>query len=836
MHLIQARLLPSFKTIPVNFAISVLLIGYAFFVWYPVLGFEFLRAYEPLWLGSAKNGFNFFELYSSHSYFYYLDYKLFGWDPRGWYLTGLITHIMGSLGFILFLKSITAELSPDIQPNQFTSIFGLIFIGSFVFLDAVSWGSFNSYYGILLLLESISIVYFLRYDSEKKYIFAMLSWCAYFGALLVRETAVFAVVLIMTLVVFRNQHQWMESKLLFTKRLALALLPYFCVTLLFIVFRQSVGGVTGDMNDENVRYRVTLLANHEYLELLWKIILTFLKNVPTLFIPFEWLNEFQTFLQSKYGGSKFISAYLFSAIGCATYIPLTIACFWKGLKNEGVGKILIFAWVIITFSLLLIAIAIPATDAVLATQYDLFTRRYNYFAFLGAAIVWAVSVIKFASLWKASNKYLNPKTVLIISMATLLVFNFVMLRSTLKTVYKKEHAEYKQFQADFKKISNDFNNRTLIYYHPASSDINDYLFAMQLTKSWVYKEVGAEDGSSLNVDSQLERVFQKLSQNKVAEKDVLFLSYSRPKGLINYTDSILDLYREKINIPLKPNATTEFGNINSKQPFADIPYAVELEFVKTATSSFATETYSDFMEWYRGLSIKALATISQRQDEPFLYYAPENAIDFNINGDFNWGGDGFDNSVELIGQEKTDVYGLWVMSPSKGYLPSAYEIVDDEGRKVEFHESLKPWGLLITFNRKINTKKVRLVIKHTYQNYPLISEMNIITKSIARSINNSLDIPRIIDQIKSERSAQGFWATVEYSLIDSEKESIKKVTKFIEYRQSGGTYSIPFLESEAKSASLDKFMKVRYKSIKVSISTEVLKDIQIKKLNFVNKY
>ena len=54
------------------------LLAYSLFVWYPVLNFEFLRAYEPYWLGSAVNtNFSFLDLYQSHSYLYFIDYYFF---------------------------------------------------------------------------------------------------------------------------------------------------------------------------------------------------------------------------------------------------------------------------------------------------------------------------------------------------------------------------------------------------------------------------------------------------------------------------------------------------------------------------------------------------------------------------------------------------------------------------------------------------------------------------------------------------------------------------------------------------------------------------------------
>jgi hypothetical protein len=811
---------------------GAILAAYAAFVWYPVLEFEFLRAFEPFWLGAAKNRFDFIEMYKSHSYFYYLDYKLFGWNPRGWYFTGLVAHIVGTLAFLGLLRKVMDEFGAGPELGDFIPVYGLVFIGSFVYLDVVSWGSFNSYYGVLLFLESIVVLEFLKYEKEKRPFFGLISCLAYFEALLIRETAVFAVVLIAALIVLRDQGRWTSGrKISSLKDLVRKLAPYAGVTLAFLLFRNALGGVTGDMNDENVRSRLNLLANKEYLELSWRIGMTFFRNVPTLFIPFQWLNDLRMDLTFKHGGTRFITDYFFAAAGLAVYAPLTVLCWRRFLKGKDpVGRLAVLAWTIITFALLLIAVAIPMADPVMRTQYDLFTRRYNYMAFLGAAILWTLLLLKIASLRKRPDGALHSRRLLAAATAAVLVFNFVMLRSTLATVYKQEHAEYKQFKADFKKISRDFNPGTWIYYHPHSSDINDYLFSMSLTKSWVYREVNAADSITVNVESQLGRMFQKLSKKRVEERNAVFLSYSKKDGLVNYTDRILALYRQKTKIPLTPNVTKALDG-GPEAFFSDIPYGIELEVDKGGYGA-AGGDHEDFLEWYRTLVVKAGPTLSQREGEPFLHHAPENAVDFTLSPDFQWSADGYTNFFELAGAKQTDIYGLWVIAPAKEYLPSVYEVTYRANRRIPCEQTLKPWGMLITFKDKVNAKRVRLEIAHTYQHYPVISEINIMTKSIFTAVNRGLEIPAIMDRIKSDGSPSGFWVTVEYVLADGEREKVRRVSRFVGMDRNGARCLIPLQETEARSEGLDKFLKVRYKSIKVSIP----KHVKVKGLNFAAHY
>ena len=841
MNSIQA-LNKSFGRNGANLLGYLLLIGYAFLVWYPVFEFEFLRSYEPAWLRTSRNRFNFIDAYRNHAYLYYLNYKLFGWNPRGWYLTGILAHSAGVIAFVVVMKRMISELARDYAPDQFGLVFGLIFIGSFVYMDVVSWGSFNSHYGFLLFLQSLTILGFLEYEKRKRYFFSIGSWCTYLAALLTRETAILAVVLITVFTILRARERGGVDSGLFFRDLTKKLTPYFWVTILFLIFRKIVGGVSGDMADETVQNRLTLLANREYFELLWRIGLTFFKNFSTLFIPFPWLNEFQIFLSEKFGRTAFFTHYLFSTIGLVTYVTITAICVKKFLKNDGTGRLLALSYVLMVFPLLFVAIAMPSTDAVIAMPFGLFTRRYNYFAFLGAAIFGIVFLFKFSSLWKKSNKFLCPKNILISATGILLSLNFIILRPILKSIYETEHAAYKKFILDFKKISKNFSEDTVIYYHPCSPDINDYLFALSLTASYVYKNVSAKDVKEENIWKELNGAFRKIKEKSVSDKDMLFLSYSRETGLVNHTDAILDIRRSGIEIPLTLNAVTEFEEKKPERLVSEIPYAIEFEFEfdKIESDEPSTGPYSDFMEWYKTLFVETGPTLGPK-NAAYLYTDSKNMIDLNIDNGFDWSSDGFKNYVKLSSDIDAEMYGLWIIAPSKDYCPSFLEVVYSDGKgarkKVKSETILKPWGMLVLFEKKIRSNNLTLIINHTYKNTPVISEMNIITKSILLTLNQGFDMSKIIDRIiKPENTSHGFWVFVEWVLSDGERQTKKSLRQFVDAGRRKRCL-IPFLESEMVSAgSINSFMKSRYKSVKVVVSPKVLDNIRVKKLNFVKRY
>ena len=446
-------------------------------------------------------------------------------------------------------------------------------------MDVVSWASFNSYYGLLLSLISLSACAYIPFDSSNKNkLLLLLSLLLFFIALLIRETALYTIFLISTYFFIANRFLFKNNKFSLLKKYLVSISPYIAVILLFLYFRSMVGGVSGDMTDDNVRSRISLIANHEYLKLFTSIGLTFLRNTPTLFIPFEWLNAFKAYVLSI-NSSPPVDMYFYSTIGLIFYLPLTFICIKSFIKNSSFGNILMFGWSIITFSLLFTAIAIPSTDTNLATIYNYFTRRYNYFAFVGGAVIWTVIIIKVANLSFLKFRFFKLVPASFCILTIMLFGNFIITRNAINTVFITEHSEYRSFIESFRKICCNFDTKKVIYYPPASSDINDYLFAMLLTKDWVFKDVNniAAKKELWEVENQLDRVFDKLKKGVVHENDMLFLGYTKKDGLIDFKKQILTYYRNPINIPIILNQEILLPSNDGIYPVLDIPYGIEMQ-------------------------------------------------------------------------------------------------------------------------------------------------------------------------------------------------------------------------------------------------------------------
>src|SRR5688572_33191170 len=110
--------------------------------WFPTLNFWFFKAYEATWLlGVPQTPLG---LIKAHAFLYYLDWKIFGWNPWGWYLTSLALHLIASL--ILY------KLIFLISKNKLLALVSsLFFVASTAYNDVLTWGSFNSYYPLLLI-------------------------------------------------------------------------------------------------------------------------------------------------------------------------------------------------------------------------------------------------------------------------------------------------------------------------------------------------------------------------------------------------------------------------------------------------------------------------------------------------------------------------------------------------------------------------------------------------------------------------------------------------------------------------------------------------------------
>src|SRR3989344_4180300 len=150
--------------------------------WYQTLGFWFFKGYEATWLTGVAP-YNILNLLRGHGILYYIDYKLFGWEPAGWYATSLMFHLIASILLFYWIFILTKN-------KILAFVVGLIFVASSSYNDVLTWGSFNSYYPLLLCFILLTLISYHKFKEKGKKVFLFLSLMFSFLGFFTRETGI----------------------------------------------------------------------------------------------------------------------------------------------------------------------------------------------------------------------------------------------------------------------------------------------------------------------------------------------------------------------------------------------------------------------------------------------------------------------------------------------------------------------------------------------------------------------------------------------------------------------------------------------------------------------
>ena len=271
--------------------------------WYKVLGFWFFKAYEATWLMGIRP-YTIVNLIKGHGFLYFINYKIFGWNPIGWYATGLFLHLIATLLFFYLI----ALLSKNKLLAFISSIF---FVASTAYHDVLTWASFNSYYPLLLSLLLLTLITYHNFKETKKVIFLFLSLIFSFIGFYVRETGIIIVPLLFTYeIIFSEKIRKRKNIAGSVKRL----LPFVIILMLFFVLRTAYGGTGGDTADGNVQLQMRFVKDKLYLEYAKAAFLTFGKLIPPQIIPYSFLNAFREYV-SKFACCGWVNTYFFPMLG-----------------------------------------------------------------------------------------------------------------------------------------------------------------------------------------------------------------------------------------------------------------------------------------------------------------------------------------------------------------------------------------------------------------------------------------------------------------------------------------------------------------------------------------
>ena len=703
--------------------------------WLPTLNFWFFKAYEASWLMSVTPH-TFLNLLKGHAFLYFLDLKLFGWNPVGWYATGILLHLAAGVIFYFLIKSLTR--------NQIIALIsGLIFIANSAYIDVVAWGSFNSYYPLLLSFMLLSLYLFNQFLLRKKIWQYAGSMLFLFLGFFIRETGLVLVPLLtifdlaLTFIHPRGKQSRKEiiPKL---KKLILRQIPIYLIFIAFYFFRSWYGGIAGDHADSLVKWRIRLIEDGLYFELFRAMILTSGKLLAPQLIPYPILNLAREILL-RIIPSQVIGIYFFPIIGLVFYGSLGLVTYIIR-RNKHLFSLMAFFLVWVAAFSAFVSLAVPSDTGALLDNYEWIPMRYRYFAFAGLSAVFGVIIYLFFE--KIKKILRNPKKVAEFAVVLLVVTNIIFIWRLEQDIYKKSFKPSKDFYSQFKKEFSSFSENPTFYLYPHTSGLNDYML------EWYFIEGQKYYSNPYQIESQMEAVMSKLENGKVALNNTYFLDYSPAKGLINKTDQVRKVIsnQKEYVLDLKKavkDGETIFETDSFSGPPVEIPVDLSLNISAQPTFSPGEKpdsqrfrSLADYVierkHYLDSVKIKTSITMSQRENEPFFHVVPSNLIDGNIGPRSSWIVDDriAQITVDLGEVQEIDAV-LWGSQKGSPRIPATYNYqVSDDGVNWTKVKEIKNYGqenAIDRFDNSVNTRFVRMHIETTSKgDYALVDEFEII--------------------------------------------------------------------------------------------------------------
>ncbi len=713
----------------------LLIVGVGVLAWYPTLNFWFFKAYEATWLMGVRPH-NIVNLMRGHAFLYYLDWKIFGWNPWGWYLTSLALHIVASL-FLFYLVLILTN------HKMLSFIASLLFVASTSYIDVLTWGSFNSYYPLLMIWMLSAFITFYKFKETKKIIFLFLSVLFSLLGFFTRETGILIVIMITIFdLIFSENLRNRQTMINIFKRGA----PFYFALLVFFIVRSWYGGVAGDTADSNVKMQIRFVHDRLFFEYATASLLTFGKLVPPHIIPYPLLNTIRK--SFDYGNKEFINTYFFSILGFILFAILSLIILH--LRRNKYFRLLIFFFIWVGLFSLFVSLTVPNVHEVLTRDYEFITMRYRYFAFAGTSIIIAGILIIF---YEWIGKHLDikkAKKILFSIVSGVVIVNLLFIweieKETYISTYKPAKEFYKQFNTYFPTLPKE----AAFYIYPHASGLSDYLLEWYFIKDSPYPNLR---GQPFRIESQIGAVLSKIKEKKMNLDNTFFLDYDSQKGLLNKTKEVRNLLLSQQNYSLKPKKN--IGNNYNTETFDGVNVETPYDLQVTMASSLGNFIYGkspnerlfkalvdynlDRKNYLDTAAIKTAPTMSQRPEEPFLHVVPENLIDGNVGERSSWIADAIPAWMQVDLSKEIDVYAAaWGSQPGSTRIPATYSFFSSNDEKTwteikTVKNNSKPSAIDI-FDKPIRARYIKMVIDTTDSgDFAKIDELEVIS-SVGKDI------------------------------------------------------------------------------------------------------
>ena len=698
----------------------ILLLG--ILAWIPTLNFWFFKAYEATWfLGVPQNALG---LIKAHAFLYYIDWKIFGWNPWGWYLTSLFLHLVAS---VLLYKLVLL-----ISKNKLLSLVSsLIFIVSTAYNDVLTWGSFNSYYPMLLTWMLSALITFIKFKETNKKIYLLLSIIFSFLSFFTRETGIVTVAIITTFdIVFSKNIKDRKTIIQIIKRQ----IPFYGALVLFFFIRSIYGGTPGDSADSNVKLQLRFVEDKLYWEYAKTSFLTMGKLIPPQIIPYPILN-FLRDVFSRFINLELVNTYFFPLLG---WIILGgLGAIWLRIKRLSSSKFFLFFLIWLGLFSIFVSLALPNTPEVLSRAYEYNTMRYRYFAFVGMApIIASLLLMMFGEKGRK----------LILITAVVVILNLGLIWKIEKEVYATSYKPAKEFYIKLTSHFPSLPSESVFYLYPHASGLSDYFLEWYLIKGDSYKNLINEP---YRIESQIIAVLNKIKKGEMKLDDVFFLDLDKANGLLNETDRVRKLLLNQKNYLVSLNKIEEvsFKSELFDGPQVEIPYNITFDLnlsekdqlVGKSPDSKRFKALVEYSlgrnEYLKTVSVSTAYTMSQREGEPFYHVLPKNLTDGNTGIRYSWIADSWEPWVQAdLGKETEVIAVAWGSLPGSTRIPATYSIlVSKDGKewtKVKEVKKAENSESIDVFDKPYIARFVRMEIATTSGgDFVLLDEFEVISSS-----------------------------------------------------------------------------------------------------------
>lgn len=541
-----------------------ILAALVFLGFYKVFNFTFHANKEMSYIiGLTGGNFTFMSLLKSHGFVSFFNYKMFGQNPAGWYLTGVILHIIALWLLVYFTGSL-------FKSRALGFLTGIFFGISLVWHDVITFGTQESMYALIFILFFITIIFYKRFrDGKNTFISYIISIVSFTLALLIREIAlVFFPILFAYDIIFffkYNKKYSIKKNLRFLVAFLRPQFLFIIVAVSFFIFSQTMGAVPHYGIDERVRYRNNLFAQKAYLKYIIISILSYGTFIPPHFVPYPLLNSLRDVF-SVIVPIYYLKVFFFTIIGTLIYLFMM----FLSLRNicKPYFRILLFSLIIIAIPTIFYSSSITMDEVFFLKPYEDESNRWRYYAYFGTSLFVITYIFnKLKERFKEKKAYTIFGIIIAINFLVQLIFLWQAQDRMYETQFKQQKLFYKTIFKIFPAYSRDYT----IYHPPRSYNLGDFLSEWRHTVNFYYPNI-----KELRADysyNEIEKLLSLIKGERMSLDKIFFIDFNPSQGVIDYTKEarkkILNqkdvslgnnivIKREKITFPVEEILPIEF--------------------------------------------------------------------------------------------------------------------------------------------------------------------------------------------------------------------------------------------------------------------------------------